>query len=247
MTNHKYSSAIYSGRVWHQRFKPIKHRFFYRIFMILLDLDELETIFDPFWFWSSKKKNIACFCRNDHLGDPSIPLKQSVCNLVKERIAYDIKGPIRLLTHLRYWGYCFNPVSFYYCYDPSGQNVEVIVAEINNTPWGEQYCYVFKVNADNQHFNFTKQFHISPLMPMDMSYEWQLTRPQEKLTLSMKNFKNQEHWFSANLLLKRQAINHKNLTKVLITHPFMTLKVILAIYWQALLTWLKGANFYSHP
>lgn len=239
-----FHSAIYAGTVWHRRFHPIKHHFAYTLYMMFLDLDELDTLFSPFWLWSSQQKNLAYFRRKDHLGNANTPLKESVIHLVKERIGYEVQGPIRLLTHLRYAGYCFNPVSFYYCYDNLGKQVEVIVAEINNTPWGEQYCYVLDTRQHPTPFKFDKQFHISPLMPMEMNYEWWLNSPDETINISMKNNKNEKTWFSAHLSLKKKPITHKNLRQILLIYPFMTMKVIGAIYWQALRTWLKGADFY---
>lgn len=260
-------SAIYHGQVTHQRFLPIHHKFDYQLFMLYLDLDELDKVFTGSWLWSTERKNIAYLRREDHLGDPQQSIKAAICDLVYRRLGLSLKGPIRLLTHLRYWGYCFNPVSFYFCYTPSGQDLEVIVAEINNTPWGEQYCYVLsphgQTHADaavietkqgshplsprRYHFEFKKNFHISPLMDMDMSYDWWFTAPEETLTIHMNNTKDQQKWFTAHLALKRQPINRSNLARVLMQYPCMTATVIRAIYWQALRTWLKGAKFYSHP
>lgn len=246
------NSAIYSGVVQHQRFVPMKQNFKYRIFMLLLDLDELPEIFKPYWLWSAKRPNIAYFRRADHLGDHSKNLKQSVIDLVFERTGHRLNGSIRLLTHLRYWGYCFNPVSFYYCFDESNSYVEVIVAEVHNTPWNQQHCYVLLPqynlgNQERQHFIFPKEFHVSPFMPMDMSYDWCLSAPRKSLFVHMKNLKQQTEHFNATLNLKRQELNHKNLAKLLLNHPFMTAKVITMIYWQALKLKCKGATFYSHP
>ena len=187
-------SAIYTGVVTHKRYSKVNHKFKYHVFMIYLDLDELDSLFRSQWFWSVDKKNIASFNRKDHLGDPNLSLKQSVIDLVYERIGLSLDGPVRLLTHLRYWGYCFNPVSFYYCYDKNGQNLEVIVAEINNTPWGEQHCYVLKIHTDgtnqDHHFIFPKEFHISPLMPMNLTYDWWFSVPKKQLRVHMNNLQD---------------------------------------------------------
>lgn len=245
-------SAIYTGLVTHKRYTNIHHQFQYRVFMMYLDLDELDELFRSQWFWSVEKKNIASFQRKDHLGDPNLSLKQSVIDLVYERIGFALDGPVRLLTHLRYWGYCFNPVSFYYCYDKSGKHLEVIVAEINNTPWGEQHCYVLKTNPertnqDHHHFIFPKAFHISPLMPMNLTYDWWFSAPKTQLRVHMNNIQDKKKLFTAHLDLKKKKLNGQHLAHALIHYPFMTGKVISAIYWQSLCTWLKGAQFYSHP
>lgn len=245
-------SAIYTGLVTHKRYADIHHQFQYSVFMMYLDLDELDELFRSQWFWSVEKSNIASFYRKDHLGDPNVPLKQSVINLVYERVGLKLEGPVRLLTHLRYWGYCFNPVSFYYCYDKSGQHLDAIVAEINNTPWGEQHCYVLKTKPDqtsqeHHHFLFPKEFHISPLMPMNVTHDWWFSVPSTQLRVHMNNMQEQKKLFTAHLALDKKNLTRQNLARVLMHYPFMTGKVISAIYWQSLRTWLKGARFYSHP
>ncbi len=136
------NSCIYEGYVRHRRFRPVQNAFQYRLFLMFLDLAELPTIFEDRLLWSGDQVNLAYFRRKDHLGDSKVPLEQAVRDLVEERVGRRTTGPIRLLTHLRYFGYCFNPVSLYYCYDQADQHVETIVAEIHNTPWGEEYCYV---------------------------------------------------------------------------------------------------------
>ena len=246
------NSAIYTGLVTHKRYRPIHHQFHYRVFMMYLDLDELDDLFKSQWFWSVEKKNIASFHRINHLGNPNIPLKQSVVDLVYDRVGLVLEGPVCLLTHLRYWGYGFNPVSFYYCYDKTGQHLEVIVAEINNTPWGEQHCYVLNIpqkrlHQNHHHFVFPKAFHISPLMPMELTHDWWFSTPKNQLRVHMNNIQDQEKIFTAHLHLQKKKLNREHLAQVLIHYPFMTAKVIGAIYWQSLRTWLKGAPFYSHP
>ena len=138
-----FNSGIYEGTVRHRRFNPVLNGFQYRLFMMYLDLEELPTLIRDRWLWSVNKVNLAFFRRRDHLGDPRLPLDRSVRDLVEEQLGERPEGPIRLLTHLRYFGICFNPVSFYYCYDKDGRYVQTIVAEVHNTPWLEQHCYVF--------------------------------------------------------------------------------------------------------
>jgi DUF1365 family protein len=107
------NSAIYEGQVRHRRRTPAMHEFVYRLFMVSLDLAEIDSVFESRWFWSSRRPVIARFCREDHFGDPVVPLDEAVRSLVQERTGRRPNGPIRLLTQLRYFGYYFNPVGFY--------------------------------------------------------------------------------------------------------------------------------------
>ncbi|ADE13508.1 protein of unknown function DUF1365 [Nitrosococcus halophilus Nc 4] len=187
-------SCIYLGQVRHRRFQPVEHQFQYRLFQMYLDLDELPELFDPYWLWSSRRPALAWFRRRDHLGGARLPLAEAVRDGVQQQTGHRPKGPIRLLTHLRYWGYGFNPVSFYYCFAPDGSQLEAIVAEINNTPWGEQYSYALEVrdspgNFGHLRFEFSKCFHVSPFMPLEIRYRWHFTTPGPRLAVHMENWK----------------------------------------------------------
>jgi DUF1365 family protein len=246
-------SAIYEGFVRHRRFHPVENTFRYRLFMMYLDLDELPALFSGHPLWSAKHFNLACFRRRDHLGDPSMPLARAVRDLVAERSGKRLSGPIRLLTHLRYFGHCFNPVSFYYCFDPSGCRVETIVAEINNTPWHERHCYLLDeantapAEGPWKRFQFHKDFHVSPFMGMDIDYDWRFRDPDERISIHMINFEEGERLFDATLSLGRSPITKWRLTAVLLRYPFMTMKVVAAIYRQAWKLKRKKAPFYAHP
>lgn len=132
-------SCIYAGHVRHRRFSPVENVFRYRLFLLYLDLEELPTLFDQYRFWSYQQANIASFYRKHHLGNPKIPLDATIRAVVAQQTGTRPTGPIRMLTHLQYFGYCFNPVCFYYCYDQADQKLETIVAEVHNTPWGETH------------------------------------------------------------------------------------------------------------
>ncbi|MCW8956121.1 MAG: DUF1365 domain-containing protein [Gammaproteobacteria bacterium] len=246
------NSKIYVGQVSHKRFQPHEHVFNYRMFMMYLDLDELPLLFDKFLFWSARGFNLAYFNRNRHLGNPDQPLKQSVIDLVYKQQSIQLTGPIRLLTNLSYFGYGFNPVSFYYCYDSKGETVKVVVVEVNNTPWGEQFCYVLPVDrslADGNKYihHLSKQFHVSPFNPMQQKYEWHISDPGDRLLVYMQNFSDEQKVFQASLSLHRQNITRRTLAKVLMAFPFMTGKIILAIYYEAFRLWLKYTPVYDHP
>ncbi len=158
-----------------------------------------------------------------------------------------------MLAHLRYFGYCFNPVSFYYCFDENDQFVETIVAEINNTPWMERHQYVLdgSLNEDSsqewKRYRLNKEFHISPFMDMQINYDWRFRQPGETINIHLNNFNGSEKLFDATLRLSRQEITQHNLSRTLILYPLMTAKVTAMIYWQAMRLKLKGVPFYDHP
>lgn len=220
--------------------------------MMYLDLAELPRVFRGRWLWSVRRSALARFRREDHLGDVSRPLDQCVRDLVESRTGVRPDGPVRLLTHLRYFGHCFNPVSFYYCFDEEDKEVECVVAEVNNTPWGERHCYVLPASTSRRlgpasNHEVSKEFHVSPFLPMDMDYRWRFVDPASTLTVHMENHRGAERIFDATLTLERKEITGPRLAWLLIRYPAITVAVILRIHWQALRLWLKGATFHPHP
>ena len=220
---------------------------------MFLDLKELPTLFDIHPLWSYQRWNVAFFHRKDHFGDPSVPLDTAVRDLIQTNLGNRPVGPIRMLTHLRYFGYCFNPASFYYCYDDSDIRVETIVVEIHNTPWGERHCYVFG-DSQNEHpvdhwrrYRFNKNFHVSPFIDMDIQYDWRFRVPGDIIRVHMIDIEKHKKLFDATLMLKRQPISHKGLTRVLIKYPLMTMKVTTMIHFQALRLLLNNTPFFTHP
>jgi DUF1365 family protein len=246
-------SCLYRGQVRHRRHAPACHAFRYRLALLYLDLDEVGTVFAGRWLWSAgRRRAVVRWHREDHYGHAERDLRDCVRELVRERAGVDSRGPIRLLTHPRYFGYGFNPVSFYYCFDRSGAELEAIVAEVNNTPWGERHCYVLPRAASHGdvqrlHFRFGKDFHVSPFLPLDMDYDWYFSAPREGLAVHMENRRDDRLVFDATLRLHREPITGANLARALANHPLMTAKVTAAIYWQALRLWLKGTPFHTHP
>ncbi len=245
-------SCIYEGQVRHTRSNPVGHAFCYRLFMMYLDLDELPTLFDKHWFWSVRRAAPARFRRSDHLGPPHQPLAESVRDLVECETGQRPQGPVRLLTNLSYFGYCFNPVSFYYVYGEDAGRPEAIVADVSNTPWGERDTYVLQVarDADSRKplaFSPDKKMHVSPFMPMNVDYDWRFRAPGRSISVFMANDIDGERVFNASIRMTRTEISSLSLARVLLAYPFMTLKVIGGIYWQALRLWIKGCPFYAHP
>jgi DUF1365 family protein len=220
--------------------------------MIYIDLAELEEVFKGRWLWSIDHFNVACFNRAYHLGDPSVPLEQAVRNLAAERLGKRPEGPVRMLTQLRYFGYNFNPVSFYYCFDKKGRFVETTIVEIHNTPWGEIFCYVLGEEQNEglkneKKFCFSKEFHISPFMDMNIRYQWEFTDPGDSVHVLMTSYEKEEKIFDAELSMVRREITGLELSRMFIRYPFMNMKIIAAIYWQALRLRGKRAKFYTHP
>ena len=241
-------SGIYEGQVSHARATPVAHAFRYRLFMLYLDLAELPGLLAGSRLWSAVRPALVWFRRADYLGDPREPLDESVRRLVERATGRRPEGPIRLLTHPRYFGYGFNPVSFYYCFAPAEDRLEAIVAEVRNTPWGERHAYVLEASgAGPQRFTTPKALHVSPFMPMDLVYDWTFSAPARRLKVRMALTRGGEHVFTAALDLQRRALTQRRLARMLVAYPFMTLKVIAGIYWQALKLKLRGSRTYTHP
>jgi DUF1365 family protein len=236
----------------------VTNEFRYPLFMAYLDLDELPGCFDGRWLWSARRPALAWFRRSDYLGDPSVSLADAVRELVAARTGVRPRGPIRLLTHLRYFGKCFNPVSFYYCFDETGEHVVAVVADVTNTPWGERHAYVMAVKESADHGSVTvmrarlqKQLHVSPLMGMDHVYDWRLTEPSEQLLVHIESHRAGEHGaesvFDATLSLSRRELTPSALRSALLRYPFLTARILARIYTHALRLKLRGAKYFPHP
>ena len=243
------ASAVYEGWVRHRRHSPVEHGFTYRHSMMLLDLDELPGVLDCHPLVSARRPALARFRREDHLGDPRRPLADCVRELVEERSGERPEGPVRLLTTLRTLGHCFNPVSFFYCFEAGGERVEAVVAQVTNTPWGESHAYVLRRQGETvMRDTMDKAFHVSPFIGMDSRYDWRVTEPDGQLLVHIDERDGDgDQLFDATLSLRRHELSRARLTRMLLQFPAASMRVVFLIYWNALRLKLKGAPYHPHP
>ncbi len=224
--------------------------------MVYLDLEEIDRVLGLTRFWSRSRWRPARFRREDYLTRGDLSLHESVRQCAEEQTGHRPEGPIRMLTHLRYYGYIFNPVTFYYCFDRDG-GLETIVSEITNTPWGERHAYALRladaspagVEQCVHRWRFDKDFHVSPFLPMEIDYDWSFSDPGESLFVHMnlRDQTGQSKVFDATLQMTRRPMTAGRLRMLLVRFPFMTLRVIARIHFEALRLWLKRATVHSHP
>jgi DUF1365 family protein len=240
-------SGIYTGTVRHRRRESPQRSFTYRLTMTWLDLSELPWALDGAWpLWSARRPALLRFDRRDYLGPAELPLDEAVRARVDAELGRRPTGPIRMLTRLRTLGACFNPVTFYYCYEPDGETLDAIVAEITNTPWNERRAHVLDARRGLR-FRFPKDFHVSPFLPMDFEYDWRFSNPGRRLVVRMDNLRAGRSLFDATLALRRRELTPAGMLRALLRHPIMSLTALAAIYWQALRLMLRRAPFHPHP
>ncbi len=242
-------SCIYVGSVHHRRRTPAEHAFRYRIFMLYLDLGEVDQVFRRRLLWSTARPAFARWRRSDHPGDPSQPLDEWVRGLVAQRTGVTPAGPVRLLTHCRYGGAGFNPISVYYCFAADGETLEWAVLEVTSTPWRERTHYVLDVRAGQRVHagRLPKALHVSPFLPMSLQYRWRLSQPGESVGVAIDVLDGAELVLQTGLSMRRRALTGATLARLLVTHPPMSLRVLGGIYWQALHLWRKRVPYHPHP
>lgn len=242
------ASAIYEGTVRHRRYTEAPDDFTHDVALAYVDLDELPELLSGRLV--SRRPGALRFRREDYLGDPAVPLSDAVRDLVSERTGTRPDGPIRILTHLRSFGHCFNPVSFYYCFDAAGTRLDAIVAEVTNTPWGGRHAYVLPRDESTGNVlkgSSAKVLHVSPFMGMDHQYEWRVAPPGPTLSVHIESHRAGNVAFDATLSLRRREITRRSVADMTLRYPLATGRVLALIYAHALKLKLKGVRVHPHP
>ena len=235
------NSCIYNGTVTHQRFKPVKHSLKYRTFSLLLDLDEIESLTRKISIFSLNKFNIFSFYNKDHGERDGKSLKRWVIDKLKIFKIDSNINKIKLLCYPRIFGYVFNPLSIFYCYE--NNFLKAVFYEVKNT-FNEQHTYIFKVNENGKiEQSCKKKFYVSPFMDMNTSYNFKLHNPEENLFVSIRQIDQEGIILTAVQTGKRKEFNFKQLLINFLRYPLMTFKIILAIHFEAFLLWKKGAIY----
>jgi uncharacterized protein len=246
------TNAIYSGKVRHARYVDAKHEFQYAMHCLWLSVSEVDQ---PTYRWPLIGRGLfgmVTLRAGDYLaGRCELTLKQRIQAEIKEKTDSDWDGDAYLLAQPRYFGFVMNPLALYYCFTSSGQ-LAYIVGEITNTPWGERHCYVFKMGQGPQRgpesFVLSKEFHVSPFLPMQMEYTWRLSEPGRYLSVGIWNRVKGRLDFEAHMTLERSPLTFYNMMIKLIKMPLMTWKIWFGIYLNAgILYAVKRVTFYSHP
>ena len=235
------NSCIYNGVVTHQRFKPVKHSLKYKTFSLLIDLDEIEILDKNISIFSLNKFNIFSFYIKDHGERDGSSIKQWVLKTVKKFHISNNITKIKLLCYPRIFGYVFNPLSIFYCYEKD--NLKAIFYEVKNT-FNEQHTYVFKIkDGKNIEQKCKKKFYVSPFMDMETYYNFRLLNPKEKLSVFIKQSDKKETILTATQTGDRKEFSFKQLMANFFKYPLMTIKIIGSIHYEAFLLWKKGAIF----
>ncbi len=259
MVTRRLRPGVYTGWLRHRRTEPVAHAFTYPLFMVLLDIDRIPHLMSASPFTSHNRWNWASFHDADHFGDRAVPLRE---RLSRDAAAHGLSlpdGPVFLLTNLRYLGYCFNPVSFFYCHDTEGQ-LRLVLAEVNNTFGGSHNYWLSPEDVgglatapSTSRFRASaaKSFYVSPFMPAEMQYAFAFSEPGSTLVAHMALEQDggspTRHRFDATLSLQFTPWSHGEITRALFRHPAMTVKVMAGIHWEALKLWAKGLAVVPRP
>jgi DUF1365 family protein len=237
-------SAIYEGTIRHRRFAVRAHEMSHRLALLYLDLGELDGLLDGRLI--AGRPGLVRFRRCDYLGDISTPLAEAVRDEVEQATGELPAGPIRLLTQLRTFGHCFNPVSFYYCFTPSEQ-LDAVVAEVTSTPWGERHAYVLERSGEGTVLaaSFAKALHVSPFMGMEQRYTMRVSSPGQTLAVNIESHELGALAFDATLALRRAPLSRRGLARLTARYPAATLRVLALIYGHALALKLKGVPLHA--
>ena len=233
-------SWIYNGKVIHKRFKPKIHFFKYKVFSLLLDLDEIDTIDNKINLFSYNKFNLISFYDRDHGDRDGSSIKDWVIENLKLNNIQHKDMKIKILCYPRILGYVFNPLSIFFVYDNNSSLISILY-EVKNT-FGEQHTYIFRIdsNSDLIQNNCNKKFYVSPFMDLNSKYYFKISNPREKLSVVIDQRDNEGKLLFASQDGIRTTFTTKNLILAYLKNPLMTIKIISAIHYEAFRLWLKG-------
>jgi hypothetical protein len=239
------ASCLYEGTIRHRRREPAQE-FTHRLTLAYIDLAELPGLLGGRLI--RRRPGLLRLRRRDYLGPVGVPLDVAVRDRVVALGGERPAGPIRLLTQLRSWGLCFNPVSFYYCLDAGGEGVQSVLAEVTNTPWGERHAYLLSAQGGAVlQARFAKALHVSPFMGMDHVYEAHATEPGRTLSVHIDSQRGGQTAFDATLSLTRRELSPASVAHLSARHPLATARVLALIYGHAVGLKLAGARVHPHP
>lgn len=239
-----FESAIYEGKVFHQRYRPTQHKFDYNIYMFWLKLSEVNQLGTALSRFSIGKRGWVSFYRSDYYGDDETPLETSILEkMCALNNGVSLSGEVFFFGQLRTFGIYFSPVNFYFLRAPQCQRFTHMLAEVSNTPWNERHYYLVDL-AEQQ--DTEKAFHVSPFNPLDMTYKWTIRQPDEQFNLVMECHQAKKD-FTAGVKMTRISLNNQHLRIMLRRIPSMTIKTVVGIYWQALKLIIKRTPVYDHP
>jgi DUF1365 family protein len=232
--------------VSHRRRDRPHHGFRYRVFLTLLDLDEVSDLDRGLLLLGHNRPRPVSFRDEDHLAASGRGVRADLAETVRAAGHEMPEGRVELLTHCRILGYVFNPLSVFYCYDHDDR-LTLAVAEVNNT-YGDRHHYVLPVADATFAWRTKKLMHVSPFFQPDAgTYRWELPPPGERVSLGVDLTRDGETVLAARLSLDRRPLTDRALASALVRYPFLTAKVIGTIHFEALRLWWKGARFWSRP
>lgn len=242
------SSALYIGDVMHKRMKPRVHQLDYRIYSVLLDLDELPDLHKRLRLFSVDRFNLFSFHGKDRGDGSATPLKAQVETMMKQAGIEPDGGSIRVLTMPRLLGWAFNPISVFLCYRQTG-DIAAILWEVDNT-FGQRHGYLLPATASPAGIvrqSCDKVFYVSPFIEMDMHYEFRLKLPGERFAMTIGVHDAQGLLLTARQSAERRVLSDMALLRAFMAIPFNTLKVVAGIHWEALKLWVKGVKLVKRP
>ena len=241
------ASALYVGEVTHRRLRGLEHALRYRVFMLLLDLDEAPMLLDRLRLLARGRFGLMSFDPRDHGDGSDTPLREQVEARLAEA-GIEAGGAVRLLCMPRVLGYGFNPLSVYFCHDPDGA-LAAILYEVTST-FGDRHSYLIACDADGAEVvrqSANKRLHVSPFLPMGLRYRFTVRPPGPGLQIAIGVDDADGPLLGTAFVGTRRPLTDTALLRAWAGHPLLTWKVIAGIHWEALKLWIKGARYHRRP